>query len=541
MLICVECEGSLHMNDLLRESSNCSIGLDALFTRDPVQDYIYILLKTIFKDSSCQSSIKDQDSQDTFSTDSKTEYHLHLDDKELTLTFKFLNAILSNGSMIPYGVRWILKQLNFLFKRNDSYLEFNGAERNLCRFYFGCLAKGMRHPFQLMEWNKHVQENIIQVSKALEYLSQPEAFEVNKELDLWMEKHEQVCCDFIKNTYSVSDFYKDLQIQQIASLTMDEEIDISLSDLWFIHTLVADYYQPCMESNDSDYFHIPKFLSEITSTPLMTRLPGKMIRIPLFHRWNHGFLPCQPSFLFQDAFNSKELLYMDVKSCLVELFGCLENGYELALKWKVDVAIEAALASSFPLLSQLGSLSRSLLNDLSRFSELDIYKPLAVLHQEVCMELKIQGNYKIKLQTEIKDLSLKKNSMQSHYTYLQMQLEAFQVALINTRNRFQFTKKKLAVPISRISKEDWITRIPMDKHNLETDPEYDENLLLLISSPSTGCIQITLTDKNYGEPNLDFTFTLDDLLETKMYEIHHLKIECLSISIESLLAKLLIC
>jgi len=210
----------------------------------------------------------------------------------MEITGSFLSTIINSINQVPYGIRWICKQIRSLSKRKYPDI----TEHDICTLIGGFFFLRFVNPaivtpqaYMLVENTPSAipRRTLTLVAKLLQNSANKPTY--SKEgymglLNSFTEQNKGKINKFLNDLCEVGDFYESLEMDQYIALSKKElELNITLNEIYNTHSLLlkhADVLCP----NEDDHLNI--ILKELgPPPPQVPRKENKSILLPLFSRW----------------------------------------------------------------------------------------------------------------------------------------------------------------------------------------------------------------------------------------------------------------
>ncbi|KAI3626640.1 gap1 [Malassezia furfur] len=421
-------------------------------------------------------------------------------------------SLVASLAHVPYGMRWIAKQVRAALRRRDPAC----SDAEACPllgtvFYLRFVNPAIvaPHTCRLAEQapTGHVRRALTLLAKALQSLvNEPAA---HKEPALapfraFLDTHRAQARAFLRDLCNVGDFYDTLDLDQYVALSRKPPaIHIALSELYGMHALLVKH--------------------------LDTLAPARDDRLRVLPVGDGGARrgACAPR---REPHDARDVLYIDAKSALVKLLRTLPDG--AAAHGSLADAVEAAAQSAHAPLAQQAARARALVDELVALGAVEAatWAPLA---DEVRTELALLGDAQDEVARELHSLRGVLDSLEAQHTDLLAQLATYQSYLQNARvsshtGALGGVKGALGVisrsrralvwpPGSGLSTSHRFTYYQLEREHL-----FDESLIpedrrpqifFAFRSPSPGTFVITLHYKGRADPVLEMDLRLDDVLE----------------------------
>lgn len=349
----------------------------------------------------------------------------------------FLDTILDSLSSIPYGIRWICKQIRNLTKR--KYPEAN--EHAICSlvgaFFFLRFVNPAivtPHGYMLVEGvpGEHPRRTLTLIAKLLQNLVNKPSF--NKELYLeplypFVDANKARIDKFLSDICEVPDFYETLELDQYIALSKNDlRLDITLNEVYGTHALLEKHIAQLSSEPKS---HLRILIQEIgAAPPQVLRSENRSIELPLFSRWETPITDITNSLDITQA----DILFMETKSVFVQIVRSLPQGSPAAhIPLNLSTVADTAASIKDAALVRRGIKALDMLRELADLRLVDPRDRYNPLTQEVEQELAHLGSIREKVIGEISSLQLVYKTICDHNDYLKGQLDTYRAYLLNVR------------------------------------------------------------------------------------------------------------
>ncbi|RKP25982.1 Rho GTPase activation protein [Syncephalis pseudoplumigaleata] len=466
-------------------------------------------------------------------------------DKLMDIANSFLDTILASIGQVPYGIRWICKQIRSLTKRRYP----NATEYSVCSLIGGFFFLRFINPaivtpnaYMLVDGTpeKNPRRTLTLMAKMLQNLANKPSY--SKEiymikLNPFVEDNKQRINKFLNELCEVGDFYESLEMDQYMALSKkDISLSITLNEVYNTHALLEQHLD---ELAPSESEHLRIILSELGQAPVqVSRAENKTIELALFSRWE---TPINDMNIIGDNnLSQNDILFMETKSIFVQL---LRSMPQMARKNIVLAAVaEAAATSKDATLVRKGIKVADMLRELEELGVVNRMDNYKLLTEEVKQELVHLGNLRDKVCREIASLESVYKTICDHNTYLRSQLDSYKAYLQNVRLQSSGLDLKKKSKSARVTGPVKFTHMQLEKDGVIIESNVPENrrsnIYFNIMSPSTGTFVISLHYKGREKAILEMDLKLDDLLEKQQDNVQLLDLEYVQLNVARLLALL---
>ncbi|KAI8647885.1 putative ras GTPase-activating protein sar1 [Parasitella parasitica] len=391
-------------------------------------------------------------------------------EKLIEIANGFLSTIIESLESIPYGIRWICKQIRSLTKRKYPHATDSAISSLIGGFFFlRFINPAIVTPqaYMLIDSNPgpNPRTTLTLIAKMLQNIANKPTYAKESYMvptNPFVETNKQRLQLFLDDICKVSDFYESLEMDQYMALSRkDISINITLNEMFSMHLLLDQHVQK-LAPEPTHRLRI--LLQDLGPVPKQVpRNLNRLIQLPLYSRWEttpmmDGLLQRQPqqqktkeeeeaeeqqqdtSIAFTSPENSitqNDIVYMETKSIFVQILRSLPHTQKLRTSNGVLFDLlrisEAAGSAKDPQLAIKGSKVRTMLKELEESGIVSRRNDYAFLVQEIKQELIHLGDLKDRVILEIKSLEQVFKTIQDHNDYLQSQLGTYKAYLQNVR------------------------------------------------------------------------------------------------------------
>ncbi|KAF9237665.1 Rho GTPase activation protein [Melanogaster broomeanus] len=459
----------------------------------------------------------------------------------------FLVTIIESMDSVPYGIRWICKQIRSLTRR--KYPE--ATDYAMCSLIGGFFFLRFINPaivtpqaYMLVDGvtAKHPRRTLTLIAKMLQNLANKPSY--SKEaymitLNPFVENNKARINLFLNNLCEVGDFYDTLEMDQYMALSKkDLMIHITMNELYNTHALILQHIET-LSPNDKQHLRI--LTDELGSAPAQVpRKENRTIELNLYSRWETPVQDLQTALM--DSISQGDMLYMETKSILVQLIRSLPQPLEKR-PYNLAALAERAATTKDATLVRKGIKVKEMLRELEEaqiIEEADGYK---LMQEEVAAELVHLGNLREKVVLETKSLEAVYKTICDHNSYLRSQLEQYKAYLQNVRLTASKDKgSSTAVGVSAVLGPYRFTHAQLEKEGIIVESNVPDNrrpnIYFNITSPTPGTFIISLHYKGREKAILEMDLKIDDLLEKQKDNKHLLDLEYVQLNVPKVLALL---
>lgn len=464
---------------------------------------------------------------------------------------KLLDTIISSLDMVPYGIRWICKQIRLLTKRKYPAATDTAVCSLIGAFFFlRFVNPAIVTPQAYMLVDKvptdDSRRTLTLIAKMLQNLANKPTYSKEpymESLSSFVDENKSRINRFLNDLCEVPDFYESLELDQYVVLSKkDLMLNINLNEIYGMHILLDKYGDGVIQSEDS---HLGQLMSDLGECPsLVPRSKNASMELHLFNRWATEIGDVENDNL---DFLRADVIFMEAKSLMINIIrGFPPNHYILNRPLDMARIADFAAKTNEEALVKRGIKALDLLKEIEE-SDSDDYE---LLVSEVDYELKQLGSLQESVEREAKSLEEVYAIIKEHNEYLRSQLDIFRSYLNNVRmhtgkkdrpvgldpevdkkgKKYKIVVKKYA--IVQLQKDGVITGL-----NLPGDVK-SSNVTVLMACPIPGTFVISLNLKGRTEPLLTMDLKLDDLLEITDKGHESLDLKCITFGIKPLLALL---
>lgn len=440
-----------------------------------------------------------------------------------------LDTIITSLPTVPYGIRWICKQIRLLTRRKYP----TASDTSVCSligafFFLRFINPAIVTPQTYMLVDKHPGDKsrrvLTLVAKMLQNLANKPSYSKEPYMDnlaSFVNSNRGKINTFLNDMCEVPDFYESLEMDQYVALSKkDLSLSITLNEIFTMHSLLVKYQDKVCPQEES---HVAYLLRELGKPPgQVQRSKNGTIEIQLFNLWETEVGDV-------DNNNNVDLLradmiFMEAKTLMINIIRAFPTGHSI-MKRPLDLHRIADFAGSC---GETGIVKRGI-KALSLLEEIETSNPddYDLLVSEVDYELNQLGSLRESVETEAASLQKVYDIIKEHNEYLKSQLETYRSYLHNVRNHRNQHKLifKRYTP-SQLARDNIIGKWSIPKSRLG-------NLFVSIVCPAPSTFVFSLIMKGRPEPIFVFDFKLDDLLEIKDKEID---MSCMVVNVRGLIS-----
>ncbi|WFD34733.1 RasGAP protein [Malassezia cuniculi] len=478
------------------------------------------------------------------------------------VTENVLEALLASADQVPYGVRWICKQIRSLARRKFPEVPPSALCSLVGAFFvlrFVNPAIVSPHAYLLVKDvpTTYARRTLTLVAKLLQHLVNQTNIakeEFMRPLHGFFEVHRERMNEFLHTLCNVGDFYDTLEFDQYMALTRrDLSISISLNELYHMHALVKNHIDILAPGTEH---HLRVIVDELGPAPMpVPRREDYSFELHLFNRWETTIRDLSRTLMTENNMTRNDLLYLETKSIFVQLLRSLP---ELVDQRPVSLSrvTAAAIESNDPVLQKKAVQAQEMLAELETLRIAGEGNQQNLLADEIATELEHLGNTRNEVLAELKNLSGVLNAIREQHDYLRSQLDTYVSYLQNARiagstregscsgglsvvsigNRdFKYHRVRTIV-IQRFTYAQF-ERDGVIKHSI-VPLDRRAHIYFQLVRPRPGTYAITLNYKGYQTSIVEMELNVDDLLEKAHHDIDVLDFEYVQLSVMKLYAML---
>lgn len=365
----------------------------------------------------------------------------------------FLSTIIESLESIPYGIRWICKQIRSLTKRKYPHATESAISSLIGGFFFlRFINPAIVTPQAYMLIDSYPGPNprttLTLIAKMLQNLANKPTYAKESYMiptNPFVETNKQRIQHFLTDICEVSDFYESLEMDQYMALSRkDISINITPNEMFSTQMLLDQHLQK-LAPEPTHRLRI--LLQDLGTVP--KQVPRKLnrpIQLPLYSRWettqmmggqrqqqDANILITSP----ENSITQNDIMYMETKSIFVQILRSLPHTQKLCTANNASLDLirisEAAGTAKDAQLVSKGIKVHTMLEELEEAGIVSRNDDYEFLVQEIKQELIHLGDLKDRVILEIMSLEQVFNTIQDHNNYLQSQLETYKAYLQNVR------------------------------------------------------------------------------------------------------------
>ncbi|KIM56910.1 hypothetical protein SCLCIDRAFT_1219944 [Scleroderma citrinum Foug A] len=473
----------------------------------------------------------------------------------------FLVTIIESMESVPYGIRWICKQIRSLTRFQRKYPE--ATDYAICSLIGGFFFLRFINPaivtpqaYMLVDSvpAKHPRRTLTLIAKMLQNLANKpsyakEAYMIT--LNPFVENNKARINQFLNNLCEVGDFYESLEMDQYMALSKkDLVIHITMNELYNTHSLILQHIET-LSPNDKQHLRI--LTDELgPAPPQVPRKENRTLELNLYSRWETPVQDLHTALM--DSVSQSDMLYMETKSILVQLIRSLQHASEQR-PYNLAAIAERAATTKDATLVRKGIKVKEMLRELEELKIIDSADGFKLMQDEVAAELAHLGNLREKVLLETKSLEAVYKTICDHNSYLRSQLEQYKAYLQNVRLTASKDKgSTTGVGVITVGGKERkpsksvvlgpyrFTHAQLEKEGIIVESNVPDNrrpnIYFNITSPSPGTFIISLHYKGREKAILEMDLKIDDLLEKQKDNKHLLDLEYVQLNVPKVLALL---
>ncbi|KAG8905998.1 glyceraldehyde-3-phosphate dehydrogenase 1 [Tulasnella sp. 403] len=243
----------------------------------------------------------------------------------------FLVTIIESKDTVPYGIRWICKQIRSLTRR--KYPE--ATDYAICSLIGGFFFLRFINPaivtpqaYMLVDAvpAKHPRRTLTLIAKMLQNLANKPSYAKEAymmTLNPFVENNKARINQFLNSLCDVGDFYDTLEMDQYMALSKkDLQINITLNELYNTHSLLLQHID-VLSPHEKQHLRI--LTDELgPAPPQVPRKENRTIELPLYSRWETPIQDIHMALMSENNLTQNDILYMETKSIFTI---CDHNSY----------------------------------------------------------------------------------------------------------------------------------------------------------------------------------------------------------------------
>lgn len=413
-----------------------------------------------------------------------------------SFTSDLLNIIFESANEVPYGVRWMAKQVRLLARRRFPEATDHKIASLLGGYFFLRYinpAIVTPHAFLLVKDppNPLARRSLTMTAKLIQLMANQSSLKKEQwavDVPGFVRQFTPAMTEFLANLCDVPDFYDSLEVDQYLALQAPQRhLVVSYREIVEMHQLVVNFLTP--------EGRLGVILHELGKPPAPPPRGGAtakaQIELPLANRWVDAHL--QPDDLEEKTLKASAL-FLQAKILMVNLKRVFPD-QDLSL---VGLA-EYASHSGDHATADRGLRAHLMLAE---------YGPeeLELLSREVDNETGKLGSLLTSVRNEYDSLQVVFTVVNERNKYLESQLDVFRSYLNNVRLKTGPAGRASASVTPQWAQQNGIIEV------WPYSPDTTANIRLALERQAAGVWVLALTHRDRGKPLWRLSFTRDDLL-----------------------------
>lgn len=418
----------------------------------------------------------------------------------------FLSTIIEALEDVPYGIRWICKQIRNLSRRKYP----DAQDQSICTLIGGFFFLRFINPaivtpksYMLIERvpEEKPKRTLTYIAKMLQNLANKPSYAKEPymaKLQPFIQRNKDRVNRFMLDLCEVQDFYESLEMDNYVALSKrDIELSISLNEVYATHSLLEKHATELAKDPSS---HLGMILQELgMAPPQLPRKENRAITLPLYSKWETSFDDLTQALdITQD-----EVFFMEAKSAFVQIMRSLPTNANVTRRpLRLDLIAKAAGQMKDPVMVRKGIRCMELLTALSDMQAIDRADDYAVLRDEVEQELAHLGSLKENVLLETVKLDDVYKTIRDHNAYLLSQLDTYKSYLHNVRSQSEGVRRGKEVKVRELGPYKF-THAQLEKDGVIVRSNVPENrrgnIFFMFRSPLAGTFVISLHYKGKSD------------------------------------------
>lgn len=255
--------------------------------------------------------------------------------KIMALTGQILDSIYSSLDVIPYGIRWICKQIRLLTKR--KYPE--ATDLQICsmiggffflRYLNPAIVTPHAHAIVTATPSKQTLRSLTLVAKLIQHMANKPTHAKEQYMFImnpFVESRRSGLTNFLHTLCEVPDFFESLEMDQYMALTKKDsmELNITTNEIFSMHGVLSKYQA---NMSDDSGGRLRTILQELGNIPAkVTKEHNKTYVLPLVSRWENKITDAQTN-AAASALAEDEVLFLDIKALLIQVIRSNPSVYD---------------------------------------------------------------------------------------------------------------------------------------------------------------------------------------------------------------------
>lgn len=439
---------------------------------------------------------------------------------------------------VPYGIRWICKQIRGLARRRDPTV----TDSILCslvgtffflRFVNPAIVAPESNLIAATAPQPHIRRTLVLTAKFIQQLVNNPTFSKEAYMEPFkpaIEMHRTAMMQFLHSLCNVPDFYETIEMNQYMALSKrDMKLRISVNELYFLHGLVYKHLDVLAPDPAAPLSQLLQLLGP--APEVLPRKANYVIDLPLYSKWERSITDLNSTLITENNMTQSDILYMEAKTVLVSLLQKLPKAME-EQPINLFALITDGINHERKDIKDLSVQAMRMLRELEETGVIRDETQQAHLIEEVALEFEYKMGAKDKLLDEMACLESVHSTLEQRNTYLRGQLASYKNYLQNVRcvsGSGNYKGDKMLSFVQMENRDRKMSRAlgtnPTYKYSLdqfrrdgvillcEIPEERRQQIFFSIYSPMPGSFLIALHFKGRAEPLVELDIKLDDLLE----------------------------
>jgi Ras GTPase-activating-like protein IQGAP2/3 len=411
----------------------------------------------------------------------------------------FLSTIIEALEDVPYGIRWICKQIRNLSRRKYP----DAQDQSICTLIGGFFFLRFINPaivtpksYMLIERvpEEKPKRTLTYIAKMLQNLANKPSYAKEPymaKLQPFIQGNKDRVNRFMLDLCEVQDFYESLEMDNYVALSKrDTELQITLNECYATHSLLEKHMGELVKDPSS---HLGMIIQELgMAPPQLPRKDNRAINLPLYSKWEQSFDDLTHALDITQV----EVYFMEAKSAFVQIMRSLpQNASVMKSPLKLEYIAKAAGQMKDPVMVRKGIRCMELLSALVEMQAIERTDDYAILRDEIEQELAHLGSLKDNVIAETSKLDDVYKTIRDHNTYLLSQLDTYKSYLHNVRSQSEGTKRGKEVKVKELGPYKF-THAQLEKDGVIVRSNVPENrrgnIFFMFRSPLAGTFVISL-------------------------------------------------
>eukprot|EP01112_Ceratiomyxa_fruticulosa_P011633 TRINITY_DN3172_c0_g3_i1.p1 TRINITY_DN3172_c0_g3~~TRINITY_DN3172_c0_g3_i1.p1 ORF type:complete len:840 (+),score=226.31 TRINITY_DN3172_c0_g3_i1:340-2859(+) len=370
----------------------------------------------------------------------------------LDITEQFFKSIIATMNRLPYGIRWICKQIGVIAekkfgngvassRRTNSPLRLDVLKVTGYYIYYRFINLLIVTPdsFEVVkptEVSINARKNLVMVSKVLQHLFNNTRFTEKWLLPLndWIVKNTPAALQYLEDLLDVADPEDHLNVDKYVELTQKTKpvVVISLIEVASTHNILHQHIDELAKDPQDKLKIILKELDAFGPPPEVARDDDREVQLTLSSKFEER----------ADDEDSNASLYQETKNLVVKLLKTMPIPGQSSLASTLSSGLEYAKANkNAGLEDNIRKISENL-QKLSAQGVVDKSDGYAAFLRDVALEVANRQAIREQRQREIKRLDTTLKNLRRHQTYLNDQMAQWNNYLADVKAKSYAVKKK---------------------------------------------------------------------------------------------------